>query len=136
MCGAQVTAELIQLRRKMTDLKADNELLSQNFLMVQARYREVVGQRDEERETVYAKVAALEEEADDRVLQVSGAAVRLLTPRSFWFLTTAQCLFSNLVRTAALYSYGHPQERIGRDGAFACVVQFTATVTSPGHRGG
>ena len=45
----EVSAELMRLRRKLSDLSADNGLLTQNFLMVQARYREVAGQRDEER---------------------------------------------------------------------------------------
>ena len=32
---------MMRLRRKLTDMSNDNGLLTQNFLMVQARYREV-----------------------------------------------------------------------------------------------
>jgi myosin heavy subunit len=74
----EVTAELMRLRRKLSDLTADNSLLTQNFLMVQARHREVSAQRDDERELHKTELACAKDAADHRLACVRGAHTSIL----------------------------------------------------------
>ena len=75
----ELTAEMIRLRRKVSDLGADNALLTQNFLMVQSRYREVAGQRDEERASRSTELEAVATQADATLAGVRETLTKLLS---------------------------------------------------------
>ena len=74
----EVSAELMRLRRKLSDLTADNSLLTQNFLMVQSRYKEVCGARDDERKGHEATLKRAREEADEDLAKLRGVHTALL----------------------------------------------------------
>ena len=74
----EVSAELMRLRRKLSDLTADNSLLTQNFLMVQTRYREVSGQKDDERRSQEAELTRAKDAADNQLASVRNAHTSIM----------------------------------------------------------
>ena len=74
----ETAAELMRLRRKISDLSADNSLLTQNFLMVQSRYKDANAKKDELHERSERDLAVAREAAGHELQAVRGALTAVL----------------------------------------------------------
>ena len=68
----------MRLRRKLSDLSADNNLLTQNFLMVQSRYREVATARDDERRAQEIEMERVREVSESKLSATRTALTSIL----------------------------------------------------------
>ena len=100
--GAEVEADASSLRRRVSDLSADNALLTQNFMMVKARLSDVCAQKEAALSEMQLSCTQLEATLHTRL----AAAMRAqqATPRSELPLTLALALrrTSTLTLTSTL----------------------------------